>query len=42
VVYTVPFDLVDNAKLVLTDKLITASRPIDMTGADTIVEEQED
>ncbi|WP_028640328.1 ribosome maturation protein RimP [Novosphingobium acidiphilum] len=42
VVYTVPFDLVDNAKLILTDKLIVASRPIDMTGADTIVEEQED
>jgi ribosome maturation factor RimP len=42
VVYTVPFDLVDNAKLILTDKLIAASRPIDMTGADTIVEEQED
>jgi ribosome maturation factor RimP len=42
VVYTVPFDLVDNAKLILTDKLIAASRPIDMTGAETIVEEQED
>jgi ribosome maturation factor RimP len=42
VVYTVPFALVDNAKLVLTDKLIAASRPIDMTGAETIVEEQED
>ncbi len=42
VVYTVPFDLVNNAKLILTDKLIVASRPIDMTGADTIVEEQED
>jgi ribosome maturation factor RimP len=42
VVYTVPFDLVAHAKLVLTDKLIAASRPIDMTGAETIVEEQED
>ena len=42
VVYSVPFALVDNAKLILTDKLITASRPINMTGADTIVEEQED
>ncbi len=42
VVYTVPFELVDNAKLILTDKLIAASRPIDMTGAETIVEEQED
>jgi ribosome maturation factor RimP len=42
VVYAVPFVLVDNAKLILTDKLIAASRPIDMTGAETIVEEQED
>jgi ribosome maturation factor RimP len=42
VVYSVPFDLVAHAKLVLTDKLIAASRPIDMTGAETIVEEQED
>lgn len=42
VVYTVPFDLVAHAKLVLTDRLIAASRPIDMTGADDIVEEQED
>ncbi len=41
-VYAVPFALVDTAKLVLTDKLIAASRPVDMTGADTIVEEQED
>jgi len=42
VVYEVPFALVARAKLVLTDKLIAASRPIDMTGADDIVEEQED
>jgi len=42
VVYAVPFALIDNAKLVLTDRLIAATRPIDMTGADTIVEEQED
>lgn len=42
VVYEVPFALVTRAKLVLTDKLIAASRPIDMTGADDIVEEQED
>jgi len=42
VVYTVPFALIANAKLILTDKLIAASRPVDMTGADTIVEEQED
>lgn len=42
VVYTVPFAGVVHAKLVLTDKLIAATRPVDMTGADTIVEEQED
>lgn len=42
VVYTVPLDLVNSAKLILTDKLIAASRPVDMTGAETIVEEQED
>jgi ribosome maturation factor RimP len=42
VVYIVPFASVGRAKLVLTDKLIAASRPIDMTGAETIVEEQED
>ena len=42
VVYAVPFDLVAHAKLVLTDKLIAASRPIDMTGAEDLVEEQED
>ncbi len=47
VVYTVPFALVTNAKLVLTDRLIAATRPVDMTGAEDIVaeehvEEQED
>ena len=42
VVYAVPFDLVSHAKLVLTDKLIAASRPLDASGADDIVEEQED
>ena len=42
VVYTVPFDCVAHAKLVLTDRLIAASRPIDMTGAETLDEEQED
>lgn len=42
VVYTVPFASVAHAKLVLTDRLIAATRPVDMTGADTIVEEQED
>ncbi len=42
VVYAVPFALVTTAKLILTDKLIAASRPIDMTGVESIVEEQED
>ncbi|WP_338468138.1 ribosome maturation protein RimP [Novosphingobium sp. ZN18A2] len=40
--YRVPFTLVANAKLVLTDKLIAASRPLDTSGADEILEEQED
>jgi len=50
VVYTVPFALVANAKLILTDKLIAASRPLDASGADEdivedgeeFIEEQED
>ena len=42
VVYHVPFDLVANAKLILTDKLIAASRPLDTSGVDDIVEDQED
>jgi ribosome maturation factor RimP len=37
VVYTVPFALVSNAKLFLTDKLIAATRPLDTSGADTEV-----
>ncbi len=37
VVYTVPFALVSNAKLFLTDKLIAATRPLDTFGADTEV-----
>lgn len=41
-VYDVPFALVANAKLILTDKLIAASRPLDTSGADEILEEQED
>ncbi|MDP3551928.1 MAG: ribosome maturation protein RimP [Novosphingobium sp.] len=41
-VYNVPFELVANAKLILTDKLIAASRPLDTSGADEILEEQED
>lgn len=42
VVYEVPFALVSHAKLLLTDKLIAASRPLDASGADDIDEEQED
>ena len=42
VVYAVPFGLVANAKLILTDKLIAASRPLDVSDVDDIVEEQED
>ncbi|MFN4134464.1 MAG: ribosome maturation protein RimP [Novosphingobium sp.] len=42
VVFTVPFALVANAKLILTDRLIAASRPLDSSGADEILEEQED
>lgn len=33
---------VHSAKLVLTDRLIAASRPLDTSGADEILEEQED
>jgi len=50
VVYAVPFTLVSNAKLFLTDKLIAATRPLDTSGVDEEVldgtddtaEEQED
>lgn len=42
VIYQAPFTLVANAKLVLTDKLIATSRPLDTSGADEILEEQED
>lgn len=40
----VAFPLTDihSARLVLTDKLIAATRPLDTSGADDIVEEQED
>ncbi len=37
-----PFSDVHSAKLVLTDRLIAATRPIDTSGADEILEEQED
>lgn len=41
-VHQVPFPLISNAKLILTDRLIAASRPLDTSGADEILEEQED
>ena len=37
-----PFAEVEYAKLVLTDQLIAATRPLDTSGADEILEEQED
>jgi ribosome maturation factor RimP len=36
-----PFDHIHSAKLVLTDKLIAATRPLDSSGADEIFEEQD-
>lgn len=37
-----PLDNIQSARLILTDKLIAASRPLDTSGADDILEEQED
>jgi ribosome maturation factor RimP len=37
-----PFDQLHSASLVLTDRLIDATKPIDMTGAEDVLEEQED
>ncbi|MET0588516.1 MAG: ribosome maturation protein RimP [Novosphingobium sp.] len=37
-----PFADIHSARLVLTDRLIAATRPLDSSGADEIVEEQED
>ena len=42
VAYQVPFALVSNAKLILTDKLIAASRPLDTSGADEIIEHRDE
>lgn len=41
-VFAVPFALVTNAKLILTDKLIAASRPVDASGVDEEDFEDED
>ena len=37
-----PLSDINSAKLVLTDRLIAATRPLDTSGADEILEEQED
>jgi ribosome maturation factor RimP len=37
-----PLSDIHSAKLVLTDRLIAATRPLDTSGADEILEEQED
>lgn len=37
-----PLDDIHSAKLVLTDRLIAATRPLDSSGVDEILEEQED
>ena len=39
---TFPLTDIHSAKLVLTDRLIAATRPLDSSGADEILEEQED
>ena len=39
---TLPLDRIHSAKLVLTDALIAATRPIDTTGADEILETEEE
>ncbi len=38
----VPLDQIHSAKLVLTDELIAATRPIDTTGVEDIVEDEEE
>ena len=40
--FAVPFEQIHSAKLVLTDKLIAATKPLDMSGADEIVETTEE
>jgi ribosome maturation factor RimP len=39
---TFPFEDIHSAKLVLTDRLIAATRPLDTSGADELEEAQED
>ena len=40
--FAVSFEQIHSAKLVLTDKLIAATRPLDMSGADEILETPEE
>jgi len=40
--FAVPFEQIHSAKLVLTDKLIAATKPLDMSGADEILETTEE
>jgi ribosome maturation factor RimP len=37
----IPLDIIHSAKLVLTDRLIAATRPLDSSGADEFLEEEE-
>jgi ribosome maturation factor RimP len=37
-----PFDQLHSARLVLTDELIAATRPLDASGAEEILAEEED
>jgi ribosome maturation factor RimP len=39
--YSIPFSAIAGAKLVLTDRLIAATRPLDASGADEILEVEE-
>jgi ribosome maturation factor RimP len=39
---TVPLDKIHSAQLVLTDALIAATKPIDTTGAEEILETEEE
>lgn len=39
--HVLPFDQIRSAKLVLTDRLIDATMPLDASGADEILEEEE-
>ena len=42
VLHKLPFDAIDTAKLVLTDKLIAATIPLSVDGADELEEEGQD